>query len=124
MRGKIMLTGATYLLGMRRLARFLSLLSLGLLLFFVLGEGSWPIQLTPSELAMFILFPVGVALGLAIGWRRELLGGIVAVSSLAMFYFVHFVVDGRFPGGPWFLIFTLPGFLFFALGFWRQMRAA
>lgn len=119
-----MATMAPYLRGIRWLARALSVLSIGLLLLFVLGEGSWPIRLTSSELVQFIFFPIGVALGLALGWRNELLGGTIAVSSLALFYILHFTIFGRFPGGPWFLIFTLPGFLFLALGLWRQPRTA
>ncbi|MGI5836351.1 MAG: DUF7670 domain-containing protein [Chloroflexota bacterium] len=109
---------------LRWLARILSLASLGMLLLFVLGEGSWPLRLTPSEFVQFVFFPIGVAIGMVLGWRRELLGGVVAVFSLAMFYLSHFGVTGKIPSGPWFLIFTLPGILFFALGLWKQARTA
>jgi len=109
---------------LRWLARILSLASLGMLLLFVLGDGSLLLKLTPSELVQFVFFPIGVAIGLVLGWRSELFGGIVAISSLAMFYLSHLGVTGKLPGGPWFLIFTLPGILFFCLGLWRETRTA
>jgi hypothetical protein len=47
-------------------------------------------------------------------WRRELAGGLITVGSLALFYPVMFALRGRWPTGPYFLLFAAPGFLHLA----------
>ena len=95
-------------------ARILSILSIGILLLFLVGEGdfSQPISLTPREWIGLLFFPLGVVIGMVVAWRWEGIGSAISIGSLLAFYLLHFAMMHRFPSGPFFLIFTLPGFLF------------
>ena len=95
-------------------ARLLSLLSIGVLLFFVIGEGFNPLHLDPRELLLSVFFPIGVLLGMGLAWRWEALGGALTIVSFAAFYGVHWLGSGRFPSGVFFALFASPG-LFFLL---------
>jgi hypothetical protein len=97
-------------------ARGLSVLVFVFLLGELFGDHAGSKGPTPSEWAQLGLFPIGMAVGLAIGWKWEVPGGAVAVSCLALFYVLHRVLSGGFPRGPWFLIFTIPGFMFLIAG--------
>ena len=102
-------------------ARFWSLVSIGLVLAFIFGEGVHPA--TPGEWLGFLFFPLGIAVGMAIGWWREGLGGAVTVGCLVAFYLVHLTTSGRFPSGWAWLVFAAPGFLFL-LGWAGERRHA
>ncbi|HVZ93413.1 MAG TPA: hypothetical protein VG797_02780 [Phycisphaerales bacterium] len=102
---------------LRWIARVGSVISVGLLGGFVLTELGNP---TPREWVGLALFPFGVMLGMLLGWWRELLGGVVTVGSLALFYAWMIVGDGRVPPGPWFLVFAAPGVLFLVSGMVRR----
>ena len=67
--------------------------------------------MTANEAVGFLCFPVGIIVGFAVAWRRELAGGLLTIGSLALFYLWLFARDGRFPIGPYFLLFAAPGFL-------------
>lgn len=108
---------------LRSAARLTSLLSIGLLLLFLFGEGerAWP---APEEWVGLLFFPVGVAAGLALAWWREAAGAAVAVASFAAFYFIYGeLLRGQIPRGPWFIVFTSPAVLFFASWLLRKGRA-
>jgi hypothetical protein len=97
-------------------ARAWSVASLLFLSAFILGTAEpakWP---TAVEWIGLACFPVGVIVGLLVAWRKELLGGGIAVLSLAGFYAWHFVVSGKLPGGPWFALIAAPGLLFLLAG--------
>jgi hypothetical protein len=79
---------------------------------FVLGEPGTP---TPREMVALACFPLGVVVGMLLGWWRELIGGGVTAASLLMFYAWMWLAGGRFPTGPYFLLFASPGLLFLAL---------
>jgi len=106
----------------RWIARIWSLFSLALFLLFFIGE-SWgqPLQFTPEELLGLLFFPGGVVLGMILAWKWELWGGLITVASLLAFYLLEFIMDRDFPGGPWFLLFAAPGFLFLLV--WRLSTA-
>jgi hypothetical protein len=95
-------------------ARVLTLPALFFMIATAIGTGgSGP---SPRDWLLLALFPVGMTLGLIIGWRWELVGGTLSVSCLGAFYLLHYVLSHRLPGGPWFLIFTVPGILFLLAG--------
>ena len=100
----------------RWLARVGSVASLGLMLLIFLGEEMKPDQLTATEIWGLLFFPVGITVGMLLGWRWEVLGGSVTVLSLLAFYKVMYAANGRFPDGIWFLLFALPGLLFLYCG--------
>jgi hypothetical protein len=102
------------------LARGTSLLTIGTLALFAFGEAEPRVMPTPGEALLLAFFPIGVAVGLALAWKYERTGAFVALGSLAVFYLLEFLMSGRFPGGPWFLIFTLPALLFLAHAMLRR----
>lgn len=112
---------------LRWLARGWSLLSFAVVALFFVGELVAPTvpsaaPLAPGDWLAIALFPVGVLVGLGIGWRREGLGGAVALSSLAGFYGWMWLLRGRPPGGPWFALLAAPAALFLLLGWLERPR--
>lgn len=95
-------------------ARILSIASIVMLLLFLFGEGdpSEIGQITLREWVLFAFFPFGVMAGMIIGWWREGLGGAITTGSLVLFYVMNLALHGDMPGGPYFVIFALPGLLF------------
>jgi hypothetical protein len=96
-------------------ARILSILFIGFILLLLIGEVLFPhaeAVFQVRDIIAMIFFPTGVVVGLILAWRKELLGGSVAVGSLAAFYMTLFLFDGRFPRGPFFLLLASPGILF------------
>ena len=98
----------------RWLARVLSVIFIGIILLFFIGEAdfSQPIRLTPGEWIAVLFFPVGVVAGMILGWWREGVGAAVAVGSLSAFYVLDVITTGNPPSGPFFVLFTSPGILF------------
>lgn len=102
---------------LRWLARILSALSIGILLMFAFGEPGTP---TAREWLLLAFFPIGLGAGLLIGWWRELLGGVITLASLAVFYGLMRTFSHRFPPGPYFAVLALPGLLFVIVGLWAR----
>jgi hypothetical protein len=102
---------------LRRTARTTSCLSTVVLALFYIGEGLRLSTITPKEWVGWMLFPIGLTVGLAVGWWREVLGGSIAVVSVAAFYLVYgWLLNGRLNQGTAFLVFEFPGFLFLLSG--------
>lgn len=96
-------------------ARVWSIANLGFVVLMVIGEIVQPHAPAPSSLrdcAGLLLFPVGVCAGMVVGWRREGFGGGITVTCLIAFYAWLRLWDGRFPGGPYFILVAAPGILF------------
>lgn len=106
----------TLIVVLRWVARLGSLLSVAFLLLIFFGEEMNVSQLARSEILGLLFFPVGVTVGLLLGWRWETLGGAVTVLSLLAFYKVMYAANGRFPEGIWFGLFALPGLFFLYCG--------
>jgi hypothetical protein len=104
------------------IARVLSVLGVGIILVFMIGEGFNPAHMTPIERWMVLGFPVGVCVGMIAGFFNEGLGGGITVASLLFFYAVHYVQRGNFPSGGWFLIFSSGGLLFLVSWIYRRLR--
>ncbi len=103
-------------------ARAWAVASIGLILAFLVGEGLDLSQMKASEWFGFLFFPVGICAGMILAWWREVLGGIVTVGSLLIFYMIHFMTAGTLPRGWAWLVFAAPGFLF--LFCWQRSRSA
>ena len=103
------------LVALRWLARFLAAVSVAVLLLFLFGEPFGLSNLSLAQLVAFVFFPFGLIVGLILGWFRELVGGLVAVGSVACFYLVFVIFYQEWPGW-WFLVFALPGFLYVSYG--------
>ena len=92
-----------------------------LALFMFGGEEATPLSaFNVQEAALFACFPIGVIAGMALGWFRQLAGAALTAASLIAFYAVHLAFSGDLPGGPWFIIFALPGLLFGAAWMLRR----
>lgn len=98
--------------GFRWLARIASLVSLAVLGMFFFGGQEEQQFLSSSEVVGFLFFPVCVAAGFLVAWKWELAGSLLSIFGLAGFYLWHVVGAGKWPDGPWFLIFASPAFLF------------
>jgi hypothetical protein len=101
---------------LRWIARLTSLASLGFLALFMIFEDFNPAFLRLHEWVLGLFSPLGVALGLILAWRRELLGGVIAVASLVGFYVTHYFLTGNLPHGGVYLALAAPGFLFLLSG--------
>jgi hypothetical protein len=104
----------------RWVARISSGLTAALILFFFVGgglaEGVDPIlHLSPRETAMMVAF-AAAWLGLLLGWKWELYGGLLTVCGVTAFYLLDYTFSGALPRGPFFLIFTSPSLLFLYCG--------
>jgi len=83
-----------------------------LLLAFAFG-GREHLRFTGGEALAFLLFPIGVIVGFVVAWWRGLVGGLITVGSLALFYLYAFVGGSKWVG-PYFILFAAPGFLHIA----------
>jgi hypothetical protein len=70
-----------------------------------LGSLGW------KEWVLFLLFPVGLAVGLGYGLVRPGRGGALALLAIAGFYGVHYASHGAWPKGPIFLLLASPALL-------------
>lgn len=109
----------------RSIARIWSLLSIGFVLMFVVGEtvGKQGLMPTPVEWVALAFFPTGVVIGLIVAWWREGLGGGIAIFSLLAFYAWEFAYSGDLAGGPFFFLVAAPGLLFL-IYWWLSRRAS
>ena len=114
---------AVCLRALRWTARLWSLLSIGLVLLFAIGEGLNFSRFTPREWCLFLFFPLGLGLGMLLAWRWEGWGGGLAVASLAAFYLADRLSSSSFPRGWAFLAVAAPGFLFLLCGWWTRSTA-
>ena len=108
------------LCALRWSARVLSILAVGVVLLFAFGEGLNLSHFSARELVLFLFFPIGVCLGMALAWRWEGLGGGVAVASLAAFYLVERLTSSSFPRGFALVALAAPGFLFLVCWLWTR----
>ena len=103
---------------LRLLARIWSILSIGLAIMFILGEGMGPF-FNMRDWVLFLFF-LGTYAGMIVAWRWEGLGGLITVGSLAAFYLTHRLFSPGFPRGFWFFAFAAPGFLFLLCWLWTK----
>lgn len=106
------------------IARVLASLMAALIAFMFIGntisDGIGPlIQLTFRESLMMGAL-IAVFLGLILGWKREKLGGWLAVGGMVLFYLIDFAFSGTFPQGPFFPLIALSGLLFLISGYAQE----
>lgn len=111
---------------LRWTARILaSVMAALILLIFVgetLGDGVPSLfHMTVREILMMFSF-FALWLGLLLGWKWELLGGLLTLCAVVVFYVLNFFITGTFPGGPFFLILAFPSLLFLYCGWQNRKR--
>ncbi len=106
----------TIIVQLRRTAKIWSLISLGFVTVFLVGSALNPSEPLPAlvEWGELVLFPTGVLTGLLLAWKYEWIGALASILSLGAFYVVEWNLKGRIPHGPFFLLLTVPAFLFLA----------
>jgi hypothetical protein len=93
-------------------ARVLSLVVLGFVLLFFIGEGGFNlITISARESVMLFLFLM-TCIGLIVAWQSETVGGAMAILSMALFYVANWIFSGHFPRGWAFAAVVLPALLF------------
>jgi hypothetical protein len=93
-------------------ARVTSLLILGLVIVFMIGNGGPPnVFRQPTPVQMEFAALGLMMLGLIVGWFREALGGSLVLLGLAGFNAVELAVNAR-PALGAFPLFAVPGILF------------
>ena len=114
------MNGSTTLQVVRWIARVSSGFSAALILLFFIGEGLTKgfeplLHMSVRESLMVVAF-VAVWLGLLLGWKWELYGGLLTACGVAAFYLVDYLFTDTFPRVPYFLIFASPCLLFLYCG--------
>ena len=109
----------------RRIARISAGVMATLILLIFVGEafadGFEPIlNMTVREIGMMMAF-FAVWLGLLLGWKWELYGGLLTICGVAAFYLLDYLFSGTLPRGPFFLIFAAPSLLFTYCG-WQTIK--
>jgi hypothetical protein len=77
----------------------------------VAGEGPNPLKMTAIELALFTAFFAAVA-GMVVGWRWEVIGGVLVVGGMLLFFLIDWLADGSWPRGWVLWSLPLPGVLY------------
>jgi len=113
-----------------RVVRWIARVSAGftaaLILLFFIGEGLIEgfeplLHMSVRETLMMVAF-VALWLGLLLGWKWELYGGLLTACGIAAFYLVGYLYSGTLPGVLLPLIFALPGLLFLYCGFQTRKK--
>jgi len=105
---------------LRWVARVTALVMVVFILLMFIGEGiadgfEGLLTLTLREGLLMAAFVV-VFLGLLLGWRWEVLGGVLVIGGTAAFYWLDFAYSGTLPRGPYFLLIAFPGLLYLICG--------
>jgi hypothetical protein len=101
------------LFALKWVARILAAVCLVILLLFIFSSDFEPSLITISQVMGMVFFPVGLMVGLALGWKNELAGGLVGIGSVALFYLTYgLLINGSMALGFWFLVFAIPAALF------------
>jgi hypothetical protein len=109
------------------IARIWSILSLAFLLLFFgasiigsIGKDTFVFK----DVFQFVFFPIGLTIGLILAWKREGLGGIIAIGSIVGFHLQMLVKHGN----PDFVLLidllAAPGILFILYWILSKKRVA
>lgn len=109
------------------IARIWSILSLAFLLLFFgasifssIGKETFAFK----DVFQFVFFPIGLTIGLIIAWKREGLGGIIAIGSIIGFHLQMLVTGGNPDFGLFFELLAAPGILFILYWILSRKRIA
>ncbi len=83
----------------------------------LVGEGVGESKIASSDWLRFFYFPLGVILGFIVGWKYELVGGLISIVSLAMYFFVYSIrISEQIPNFAVLGIFLFPAILYVICG--------
>ena len=77
----------------RWVTRIVSIIIVGIFLLFFIGEGFIPNipKLTTTEFLLIICIPVLFTTGVVIAWKKEIVGGIIIISSILLFNIIDII---------------------------------
>lgn len=99
-------------------ACLLSAALFGLFMVMAIGEGP-PLRLLvdPQLISLLVMLA-----GFAIGWRNNLVGGVVSLAGIGTFYLLNYSTFGQFPGGWVFPLCFVPGVLLVLAALLRRKK--
>ena len=112
----------SWVVGVRWTARLLAILLVGMVLAFLTGEGVAFGRLTPVEW-------LGIAglgmlcVGLLLGWKHEIAGGLLVVAAIALLTGIELAVNRQMLRGWVWPLLGLPGALYLVSGVLRRGSA-
>lgn len=105
----------------RWITRILSILTALLFLVFFIGEADFTTftssTLPVEEWIMILFVPILLIIGMAIAWKKEVLGGIMIIADILLFNVTAMISGGRFNFELEFGFFLIIGFGFLFCGF-------
>jgi hypothetical protein len=118
--------GSKTLQVVRWIARISSGFAAALILLIFIGEGLTEgfeplLHMSVRETLMMVAF-VAVWLGLLLGWKWELYGGLLTACGVAAFYLVDYLFSGTLPRVPFPLIVASPSLLLLYCGFQTRKK--
>ena len=96
----------------RWIARTASLISIGFILMFLIGDRFNPANVRPAPWVGLAFFPVGVVIGMLAAWWKEGAGALIALTSLMAFYAIYGWLLGSNVNSLAFVVFASPALLF------------
>ena len=103
--------------------RILGAACLLILLFFIFGESIDLSKINGKQVVGLLFFPVGFMFGLIFAYWKELLGGTIAVGSVADLHLVYgLLLNDSMRLGWWFGVCAIPGALFLIYGILLNYR--
>ena len=103
---------------LRLTARTAAVVCLAIIILFAVGEGFDAAAISAKEIIGLLFFPLGVFVGLVLGWHEEILGGALVVLGVFGFYVIYgWLLSGSIRQGWAFLPFLIPGVLYLLYGY-------
>lgn len=100
----------------RVIAKIWSIISilflLGSIFVFIFSPSDGDEAFSTVELIAFAFFPVGVLVGLILSWKKEILGAIISLGCMFIFYLLIIVPRGAWRAISFTFILILPSILF------------
>jgi len=111
----------------RWIARISSGFAAALILLIFIGEGLTEgfeplLHMSVRETLMMVAF-ISLWLGLLLGWKWELYGGLLTICGIAAFYLVDYLLTGTLPRVLLPLIFASPSLLFLYCGLQTRKKS-
>jgi hypothetical protein len=72
------------------------------------GDGPNPFKMDAAELGLFVTLFTAVG-GMLLGWRWEVVGGVLVVAGMLLFYLINQLAGGSWPSGWFIWLLPLPG---------------
>ena len=103
------------------IARIAALGMVGFFALFAVGEGVPPLADQPPRVQLYFAGLAIIFIGYAVGWRRPLAGGLIALAGYGLLNAVELATNHRLAGGA-FWLFAIPGVLYLIAAWHASQR--